>query len=136
MYMFRVWHGQQASVTGDVYRFGILLLEIFTRRLPTDAMFNGGLTLHQFAKMALPDKAMEIVDPSLILEVMAKNYSRTEDCLVAVIGTGVICSMESPVGRMEMRDAVAKLCHAREIFLGTRILFFSGDVNSLITTII
>ncbi|GAY62634.1 hypothetical protein CUMW_219430, partial [Citrus unshiu] len=39
---------------------------MFTRRRPTDARFNG-LTLHEFVKMALPDKVMEIVDPSLLL---------------------------------------------------------------------
>ncbi|KAK9230232.1 hypothetical protein WN944_023199 [Citrus x changshan-huyou] len=118
----------EASMTGDVYSFGILLLEMFIGRRPTDATFTEGLTLHEFAKMALPEKVIEIVDPSLLMEVMANNSmiqedrrAKTQQCLNAIIRTGVLCSMESPFERMEMRDVVAKLCHTRETFLGRRV---------------
>ncbi|KAH9668951.1 putative receptor-like protein kinase [Citrus sinensis] len=120
--------GSEASMTGDVYSFGILLLEMFTGRRPTDAAFTEGLTLHEFVKMTLPEKVIEIVDPSLLMEVMANNSmiqedrrARTQDCLNAITRTGVLCSMESPFERMEMRDVVAKLCHTRETFLGRRV---------------
>ncbi|MBA0866776.1 hypothetical protein Goshw_024328, partial [Gossypium schwendimanii] len=46
--------------------FGILLLEIFTRKRPTDDMFKDGLKLHLFSKMALPDQVLEVVDPLLL----------------------------------------------------------------------
>ncbi|KAH9717516.1 putative receptor-like protein kinase [Citrus sinensis] len=118
----------EASMTGDVYSFGILLLEMFIGRRPTDATFTEGLTLHEFAKMALPEKVIEIVDPSLLMEVMANNSmiqedrrAKTQQCLNAIIRTGILCSMESPFERMEMRDVVAKLCHTRETFLGRRV---------------
>ena len=56
-------------------------------------MFEGDLNLHSFAKMALPDQVMEIVDPMLINEEMAAtddtmrqalNNSRDE-CLVSML---------------------------------------------------
>ncbi|KDO42815.1 hypothetical protein CISIN_1g039720mg [Citrus sinensis] len=112
--------GGDLSMTGDVYSFGILLLEMFTRRRPTDNMFNDGLTLHGYAKMALPKKVMGIVDPSLLME--ARGPSKFEECLVAVVRTGVACSMESPSERMQMTAVVKKLCAVGEIFIGPPII--------------
>ncbi|PQP95022.1 putative LRR receptor-like serine/threonine-protein kinase [Prunus yedoensis var. nudiflora] len=60
--------GSQVSIMGDIYSYGILLLEMFTGKRPTDDMFKDGLSIHQFTAMALPDHAMDIVEPSLLLE--------------------------------------------------------------------
>lgn len=118
--------GSEASMAGDVYSFGILLLEIFIRKRPTDSMFNDGLTIHEFAMKALPQRVIEIVDPLLLLEVRTNNSKNRcgdgrggiEECLVALITIGVLCSMKSPIDRtLEMRNVVAKLCAAREAFL-------------------
>ncbi|KAK9230370.1 hypothetical protein WN944_023337 [Citrus x changshan-huyou] len=120
--------GGDLSMTGDVYSFGILLLEMFTRRRPTDNMFDDGLTLHGYAKMALPKKVMGIVDPSLLMEARGPNSTRSheneiiriEECLVAVVRTGVASSMESPSERMQMTEVVTKLCAVRDIFIGNK----------------
>ena len=126
--------GSQVSMPGDVYSFGIFLLEMFMGKHPTDSMFNNELTLHDFAKTSLPERVMEIVEPSLLLEVPTDNSDvenferlhgegrvRIEDCLVGSLRIGVLCSMESPVDRMEMSDVVAKLCAIKEKFLNGRI---------------
>ncbi|XP_058072558.1 probable LRR receptor-like serine/threonine-protein kinase At3g47570 isoform X2 [Magnolia sinica] len=42
---------------------------------PTDDMFKDGLSLHEFAKMALPDQVMRIADPSLLLEEVRATYN-------------------------------------------------------------
>ncbi|TVU21825.1 hypothetical protein EJB05_31492, partial [Eragrostis curvula] len=54
--------GSSVSTLGDVYSLGILLLEMFTGRSPTDDMFRGPLDLHKFAEDAYPDRIWEIVD--------------------------------------------------------------------------
>ncbi|KAI5321951.1 hypothetical protein L3X38_031023 [Prunus dulcis] len=57
--------GSEVSTNGDVYSFGILLLEMFAGKRPTDDMFNGDLNLHIYVKMAFPNRVMEIVDSTL-----------------------------------------------------------------------
>ena len=47
--------GSSVSALGDVYSLGILLLEMFTGRNPTDDMFTGSLDLHKFSEDALPE---------------------------------------------------------------------------------
>ncbi|KAL5814759.1 hypothetical protein ACOSQ4_025400 [Xanthoceras sorbifolium] len=127
--------GSEVSISGDVYSLGILLLEMFTGRRPTDNVFNDSLNLHDFVKTASPERATEIVEPSLLLDVRADNNEienfarlrgegrlRTEGCLVGVLRIGVLCSVEPPAERMEMTDVVVKLCAVRENFLGRRIV--------------
>ncbi|AES72591.2 LRR receptor-like kinase family protein, putative [Medicago truncatula] len=40
--------GGKASTSGDVYSFGILLLEMFIARKPTDEIFKEGLSMKKF----------------------------------------------------------------------------------------
>ncbi|KAI8523597.1 hypothetical protein RHMOL_Rhmol13G0086500 [Rhododendron molle] len=111
--------GSKSSIQGDVYSFGILVLEMFTGRRPTDMIFEDGWNLHQFTKMALPERVMEIADPSLLLELPSVDENTTtgngkmKECLVAVLTIGISCSMESPLERMDMRDVVAELSRIR-----------------------
>ncbi|KAK4573700.1 hypothetical protein RGQ29_031586 [Quercus rubra] len=56
----------EASMKGDVYSYGILLLEMFLGKRPTDEMFKNDLNLHNFAKMGLPERVVQIVDPILL----------------------------------------------------------------------
>ncbi|KAM7469640.1 hypothetical protein LguiA_007823 [Lonicera macranthoides] len=59
--------GGAASKCGDVYSYGVLLLEMFTGRRPIDDMFKYGLNLHNYIKMALQEQGrMQIVDQTLL----------------------------------------------------------------------
>ncbi|CAN6581480.1 unnamed protein product [Malus baccata var. baccata] len=63
--------GGQVSILGDVYSYGILLLEMFIGKRPTDDMFKDGLSIYQFVAMSLPDHVMDVVDHSIILDLEA-----------------------------------------------------------------
>ncbi|GLT30559.1 hypothetical protein SLA2020_053530 [Shorea laevis] len=108
--------GSEVSIHGDLYSYGILVLEMITGKRPTDSPFEGGLNLHTYARMALPDQITGIVDPKLIQELEATivNRQRSQiniimDCLVSVIRIGVACSMESPQDRILMSTVLKDL---------------------------
>nr|GFA37186.1 protein kinase-like domain-containing protein [Tanacetum cinerariifolium] len=95
--------GNQMTSSGDVYSFGLLLLEVMTGKKPTDSMFNGGLSLHKFAYMALPDHVIDVIDDyAIVLQSMEANAKKVEECLIATIKIGVSCSLDSPPQRMKI----------------------------------
>ena len=57
--------GSDVSTKGDVYSFGVFLLEMFLGKRPIDEMFKDDLNLHNFVRMALPKRLVQIVDPAL-----------------------------------------------------------------------
>ncbi|XP_019163085.1 PREDICTED: probable LRR receptor-like serine/threonine-protein kinase At3g47570 [Ipomoea nil] len=107
--------GSDLSTFGDMYSYGILLLEIFTNKSPTSDICNNGLTLHNYVRMSMPEKVTEIVDPKLFHN---KAYATPKslvlqnhiiECLVSIFKIGIACSMELPRDRMSIGNAVKEL---------------------------
>lgn len=130
--------GGQVSTLGDVYSYGVVVLELFTGKRPTDDMFNNGLSIHEHVAMALPKHMMDVVDPSLIFEEerererevhededTKRDYladlqeldSSEIECLVEVLKIGVTCSMTAPRDRMHISSVVNKLHSIRDKML-------------------
>ncbi|XP_027939689.1 receptor kinase-like protein Xa21 [Vigna unguiculata] len=100
--------GGRVSEKGDIYSYGILVLEMLTGKRPTDEMFGEGLSLHKFCQMAIPERILEIVDSRLLLPfgVMETNI---RECFASFARIGVACSAELPVQRLAIKDAIMEL---------------------------
>ncbi|EOY07256.1 Leucine-rich repeat protein kinase family protein, putative [Theobroma cacao] len=125
--------GGQASIHGDIYSYGILLLEMFTGKSPTDDMFKDDQSLHNFVEVALPEHVMDVVDLSMLSEeenaeeteliMMRKPHPRVsaasmvEEFVVPVMKMGLSCSAASPTERMIMTFVVNKLNDIKDRFL-------------------
>ncbi|XP_058222990.1 putative receptor-like protein kinase At3g47110 [Rhododendron vialii] len=122
--------GEEISAQGDMYSYGVLLLEMFIGKRPTDCMFSDTLSLSGYTKRFLPNKVLEIVDPQIILEeerhpnrtreTITPSTNKLEVCLVSVLQIGVLCCAARPNERMNARDVLAELHKIRNVFLGAR----------------
>ncbi|KAL0326347.1 UNVERIFIED_CONTAM: putative LRR receptor-like serine/threonine-protein kinase [Sesamum radiatum] len=105
------------SESGDVYSYGIFLLEMFTNRRPTDDEFSGHSGLHDCVSRALPSHVMEVLDPFILDEHKHTMTSRIKNCMVSILGIGVACSKELPRDRMSMPDVVAELHKIKSAYM-------------------
>nr|XP_027080743.1 receptor kinase-like protein Xa21 [Coffea arabica] len=123
--------GLAASTQGDVYSYGILLLEMTTGRRPTDDIFVGDLDLHNYVNGALHEQVSEIVDPLLLLEGdenrsmtpggKNSNGGKEMECIIFLLKIGLKCSARLPNDRMHMNEVVRKLHLIKDVFLGVRV---------------
>ncbi|XP_061341721.1 probable LRR receptor-like serine/threonine-protein kinase At3g47570 [Gastrolobium bilobum] len=117
--------GSEVSIEGDMYSFGIFILELLTGRRPTDEMFKDGRTLHNYVKTLILHNIVQTVDPTILpneLDRASDNknlglmYPRIEKCLLSLFRIALACSMESPKERMSMIDAIKELNIIKSFF--------------------
>ncbi|XP_058219587.1 probable LRR receptor-like serine/threonine-protein kinase At3g47570 [Rhododendron vialii] len=130
--------GNEVSTSGDVYSYGILILEMFTAKRPTDRMFIDGITLHNFAKIDLAEQVESIVDPTLLQQTeqgeasssihsdQSQSFARSlkiREILILILNVGIACSEELPRDRPAMNEVLTRLHECKKILLrdGKRI---------------
>uniref|UniRef100_A0A0E0MGG5 non-specific serine/threonine protein kinase n=1 Tax=Oryza punctata TaxID=4537 RepID=A0A0E0MGG5_ORYPU len=105
--------GNTATTHGDIYSYGILVLETVTGKRPADSTIRSGHGLH--------GRLMDIVDRKLVLDfekwLQARDVSpcsRISEFLVSLLRLGLSCSQELPSSRMQAGDVINELCAIKE----------------------
>ncbi|CAD5194186.1 unnamed protein product [Musa acuminata subsp. malaccensis] len=120
--------GGKVSTNGDIYSYGILLLEMLTGKRPTEDMFKDGLSLHKYVEMTPIEDLLMVLDPGLLLvengqqgeqNVVYIDVDKLEvqKCFVSAVNVGLACSKENPRERMQMGDVIKELSETRDKLL-------------------
>ncbi|KAF5933489.1 hypothetical protein HYC85_029660 [Camellia sinensis] len=78
----------RVSTSGDMYSYGIMLLETFTRKKPIDEMCIEERSLKQWVSTWLPDEVMEVVDSGLLRTQNEGDMVATQSNLIAILALG------------------------------------------------
>ncbi|TVU07990.1 hypothetical protein EJB05_41372, partial [Eragrostis curvula] len=119
--------GSKLSTEGDVYSYGIIILEMLTGRRPTDEVFNNDLNLHKFVEKAFPQNIGKVLDPSIFPSFEDGSANNNLDhenhvtagaksCIMHLVKLGLSCSKETPKDRPTMQDVYAEVITIKEAF--------------------
>jgi len=115
--------GNVVSTNGDIYSYGVLILEVVTGKRPTDSTFEQGLSLREYVELSLHNRTMDVIDMRLSLSLRNErqdiddfSHKRKTDCLIALLKLGLSCTEEMPSSRMSTGDIIKEL-HAIKGYL-------------------
>ncbi|KAH0681117.1 hypothetical protein KY284_022202 [Solanum tuberosum] len=107
------------SASGDVYSYGIMLMEILTKRRPTDEeICNQNLDLRKWITQSFSGTMMDVVDVNLFSEEKQVTC-KSEICIASMIELALDCTKEMPVSRITMKEVVKRLNKVKNTFLET-----------------
>ncbi|KAI3466750.1 hypothetical protein Pfo_023413 [Paulownia fortunei] len=96
------------STRCDVYSYGVMLMETFTRKRPSDDMFAGDLSLKSWVESSLPQLSSQVIDANL-LNPEEEQFDKNLQCISSILELALKCSAESPGDRINMKEALAEL---------------------------
>ncbi|KAL2528993.1 putative LRR receptor-like serine/threonine-protein kinase [Forsythia ovata] len=96
------------STMADVYSFGIMLMETFSKMKPTADMFVGEFTMRRWVFESFPNAITQIVDVDL-LNAVENNDRPEESCFISIMGLALECTADLPEERLSAKDVLTRL---------------------------
>ncbi|CAL5346284.1 unnamed protein product [Camellia sinensis] len=105
------------STNCDVYSYGILLMETFTRVKPTDEMFIEDMTMKCWIMESLPNSISHVIDANLLKPEKEQLTAIVVQCVSSIMELALSCCVQSPEERINMKDVLTTLKKVRLLYL-------------------
>lgn len=127
--------GGRPSPDGDVYSYGVVVLEMVTGKRPTGVMFHEGVTLHEWVRIHYPHDVDALTAeakwraPPPPTPVPAPHHNSLYykkmkmDVVAELIEVGLLCTQVSPAARPTMLDVARRIS-----LLKQDLARYDGDV--------
>ncbi|XP_027338401.1 putative leucine-rich repeat receptor-like serine/threonine-protein kinase At2g24130 [Abrus precatorius] len=126
--------GKHASTQGDVYSFGVLMLEIVAGKRPTDVLIHEGSCLHEWVKRQYAHRLENIVEQAL------KKYSHSgmpshhhkigQDVILELIELGLLCTHQNPSTRPSMLDVAQEMGRLKDYLSNQSFVLIEDKLKS------
>ncbi|WVZ50931.1 hypothetical protein U9M48_002136 [Paspalum notatum var. saurae] len=100
--------GSEVSIEGDIYCYGVLLLEMFTGRRPPESLNDGVANIVNYVRKAYPNDLQGILDATAAYS--RDTYTQDIDTLIyPIFRLALACCKDFPRQRMKMHNVVEEL---------------------------